>query len=192
MTQLKIPISTYFIEHTAISESEFSEIEPYFLSKQFKKGEFILHAGAVCNFMLFVESGCIRLFNVTEEGEEFTRYFGIEGKFGTALSSLISGEPAFEFIQALEFTEAKIISKADFYSLVESHPAVNKVYRGILEMAYTTSQRRIYNLQGESALDRLKWLMKYQPGILARLSSKVIASYVGVTPFTLSRLKSEL
>lgn len=192
MSQRRIPISAYFQEHTSISDAELAEIEPYFLSKEFKKGEFILQAGEVCNFMIFVESGCIRLFHITAEGEEFTRYFGFEGKFGTALSSMISGEPSFEFIQSLEPTRAKLISKTDFYSLVDSHPAVNKVYRGILEMAYTTSQRRIYNLQGESALDRLKWLMKYQPGILARLSSKVIASYIGVTPFTLSRLKSEL
>ncbi|MES2486135.1 MAG: Crp/Fnr family transcriptional regulator, partial [Bacteroidota bacterium] len=68
----------------------------------------------------------------------------------------------------------------------------NFIYRDILEMAYITSQKRIYGLQGGSALERLKWLMQYQPMVLSRLSNKVVASYLGITPYTLSRLKTDI
>ena len=66
------------------------------------------------------------------------------------------------------------------------------MYRHILEMAYIMSQERIYGFQGQSALERLKWLMDHEPKILSKLSNKVIASFLGVTPYTLSRLKSEI
>jgi hypothetical protein len=85
-----------------------------------------------------------------------------------------------------------MISRQDFFHLVNTVPQINTIYRDILEMAYVTSQKRIYGLQGKSALEQLKWLMEYQPKILSRLSSKQVASYLGITPFTLSRLKSQL
>jgi hypothetical protein len=59
-------------------------------------------------------------------------------------------------------------------------------------MAYVTAQQRIYGLQGETALERLKWLMSYQPDIFKRVSSKVVATYLGITTYTLSRLKAGL
>ncbi len=182
----------YFKIKTGIDEKTFTSFSPYFKLKKVKKHAFLLMEGDVCRFNFFVNKGCIRFYTTNQEAQESTRYFAFEGKFGTALTSLIEQTPSFESIQAVEKSELLIISRHDFYHLVNTVPAVNLVYRDILEMAYITSQKRIYDLQGQSALERLKWLLAYQPNILNRLSSKVIASYLGVTPYTLSRLKSEL
>lgn len=186
------PLYQYFYKKTGINRDTFLEIRHYFRHRKVKKNEFLLMEGEVCKFNIFVNKGCIRIYTTNEEGQELTRYFAFEGKFGTALTSLIEQQPSFESIQALEKSELLIISRQDFLHLVDTVPAVNLVYRDILEMAYITSQKRIYGLQGQSALERLKWLLEYQPKILSRLSSKVIASYLGVTPYTLSRLKAEL
>jgi CRP-like cAMP-binding protein len=183
---------TYFQDKTGIDQKTFSGFRHYFTFRKVKKNEIILSEGDICKFNLFVNKGCIRIFTINEEGLELTRYFAFEGKFGTALTSLIEQRPSFEFIQALEKSELLVVSREDFFHLVDTVPQVNYVYRDILEMAYITSQKRIYGLQGQSALDRLKWLMHYQPKILSRLSNKVIATYLGVTPYTLSRLKAEL
>lgn len=172
--------------------SEFDSISQFFKQKTFKKGEYLLSQGEVCNFFTFVEKGCLRFFTLNAEGQEFTRYFAFENKFGTALRSLITGEQSNESIQAIENSKVLTITKTDFFHLVKTNYYVNQVYLGILENAYITSQKRIYNLQSENALDRLKWLINSYPDILNRLPSKYIASYVGVTPFTLSRLKSEI
>ena len=182
----------YFQERTAIDQETFHKCARYFETRVSKKNEILLSEGEVCKFNLFVNKGCVRLYTVNNEGVELTRYFAFEGKFGTALTSLIDQNPSFEYIQSLEESELLMITRKDFYHLVATVPQVNAIYRDILEMAYTTSQKRIYGLQGQSAIERLKWLLDYQPKILSRLSSKVIASYVGVTPYTLSRLKAEL
>ncbi|MDX1943734.1 MAG: Crp/Fnr family transcriptional regulator [Saprospiraceae bacterium] len=186
------PLYQYFQEKTGIDQNSFSGFCHYFKLKKIKKNEHLLMEGEVCTFNAFVNKGCLRIYTINNEGQELTRYFAFEGKFGTALTSLIEQKPSFEFVQAIEKSELLIISRQNFYHLVDTVPQVNFIYRNILEMAYITSQKRIYDLQGQSAIERLKWLLEYQPKILSRLSSKVIASYLGVTPYTLSRLKAEL
>lgn len=183
---------TYFKEKTALDRETFDRIKIHFQPRKAKRNEILLSEGEVCKFNLFVNKGCVRFYSLNEEGIEQTRYFAFEGKFGTSLSSLIDQEPSIEAIQCVEESELLIISRQDFYHLVETVPQVNYIYRDILEMAYITSKKRIYNLQGKNALDRLKWLMEYRPKILSRLSNKLIASYLGITPYTLSRLKARL
>lgn len=182
----------YFASKTEIDRETFTKFYHYFKPKSVKRNEFLLMEGEVCRFNFFVNKGCLRIFSINEKGQELTRYFAFESKFGTALTSFIEKKPSFEFIQAIERSEILMISRPDFYYLVNTVPEVNFIYRDILEMAYITSQKRIYDFQGQNALERLNWLMKYQPKILSRLSNKVVASYLGVTPYTLSRLKKEL
>jgi CRP-like cAMP-binding protein len=182
----------YLSKRTSVSEDDFMKYCHFFEVKKLKRGEFLNHQGETCTHNYFVNKGCLRLFSYNEEGREMTRYFAFEQKFGTSLASLINREPSNEFIQAVEKSEVLQISRESFYHLVETVPEINLIYRDILEMAYTTTMKRIYNFQGKSALERLQWLMAYQPKILARLPNKMIASYLGITPYTLSRLKSEL
>ncbi len=182
----------YIHNKTGISQDAFSAFSHFFKLKKVKKNEFILMEGEVCNYNIFVNKGCLKFYSVNGEGKELIRYFAFEGKFGTALSSFIDKKPSFEYIQAIEPAELLVISREDFFALVDTVPQINFIYRDILEMAYTTSQKRIYGLQGQTALEQLKWLMEYQPMILSRLASKLVAAYLGITPFTLSRLKAGL
>jgi CRP-like cAMP-binding protein len=185
-------LKAYFQEKTNISEERLAFISSFFKEKKCRKNEYLLRQGEVCRFNYFVVAGCMRIFSTGEGGMENTRYFAFEGKFGTSFMSLISREPSIESIQCLEKTTVYCISREDFYFLVESEPAVNKIYRNILESAYITTQKRIYNLQSADSLDRLRWLLKEYPTILNRISSKIVASYLSVTPYTLSRLKAKL
>ncbi len=182
----------YFEAKTGINQESFEFLRDYFKPIESRRNEYLLRSGRICHNLYFVNEGCLRLYTTNMEGKEVTRYFAFKNKFGTALSSFINQQPSFEFIQSLEPTELLVIHRTDFYYLVDTNPHVNRIYRDMLEMAYTTSQERIYGLQGDSALERLRWLLEYQPNILTRLSSKVISSYLGVTPYTLSRLKAEL
>lgn len=182
----------YFKEKTDIEKNHFDEIIKHFQPKTIKRNEFLLRSGEICKYNYFVNKGCLRFFTTNEDGHELTRYFAFESKFGTALSSFIEQKPSYEFIQSVVRSEVLRIPRTDFYHLVETIPEVNVIYRDILEMAYITSQERIYGFQGHSALERLRWLMSYQPKILSKLPNKIIASYLGVTPYTLSRLKAEL
>lgn len=182
----------YFQQKTEIDKKTFSEISPYFKVKKVKKNQAILKIGDTCNFNIFVNAGCLKFSSFNDEGKELVRYFAFENKFGTALGSFIENKPSTESIVALENSEILIILKADFLHLIETVPQVNFIYRDILEMAYITMQKRIYDFQGSSALERLKWLLAYQPLIFSRLSSRSLASYLGVSPYTLTRLKSKI
>ena len=185
-------LQAYFAERTQIDEATFLHVASYFKVIKTKRNEILLMKGERSKCYYFVNHGCIRLFTVNEDGQEATRYFAFEGAFGGALPSLIRNTPAFEFVQAVEPSELLVISREDFFYLVDTAPEVGKVYRLILEAAFITAQERIYGFQNLTALEKLKWLLNYQPKVLSRLSGRMIASFLGVTPYTLSRLKAEL
>ncbi len=185
-------LKAYFSQVAPVSDADFEAIKPRFLPVYFQKNQFLLRQGEICSSIYFVVKGSFRIFHVNQEGIELTRYFAFENKFGTNLTSMIEGTESVENLQAIEPLYVFEVKKAAFFELVETSPQVNKIYRNILQNAYITSQRRIYDLQGMTALDRLKWLLGQYPLILSRIPSRLVASYLGVTPYTLSRLKNGL
>jgi CRP-like cAMP-binding protein len=185
-------LKNYFKELTEINAEKLASLSPYFKEKIVKKNTFLLNEGDVCKFIYFVISGSLRLYSVNADGLENTRYIAFEGKFGSSFTSLITGNPSIEYIQSLEKSILLEIKKDDFFYLVENEPSVNKIYRNILESAYITTQKRIYDLQGVDSLNRLKWLLEQQPHVFDRISNKIISSYLGITPYTMSRLIKKL
>lgn len=185
-------LEKYFETRTEIDDKTLSYISSYFKFKKTKRNEFLLEEGEICKYFYFINKGCIRLFSVNKEGEEATRYFHFEDAFGTALSSLINQKPSFEFMQTIEPSELLVINRDDYFHLVETVPQFSFIYRQILELAYIKSQERIYCFQGLEAMEKVRWVMTNQTKWLTRLSNKMVASYLGLTPQTLSRLKSKL
>ena len=162
----------------------------------FRPGSFarntVLHrAGEICNTLYFIEKGCIRIYYITEQGHEKTRHIAAEGAFITALSGFITQRPAFEFVETTEASEVYMIGHADFYRLVDTVPAWEKLYRSWLEQAYISQQEKIESLVTLSAGERYEQLRKANPQYMERLSSKTLASYLDITQETLSRLKSK-
>lgn len=185
-------LEKYLKARTEIDDETQSYISSYFKLKKTKRNEFLLKEGEICKHFYFVNKGCIRLFSVNKEGEEATRYFHFEDTFGTALSSFINQKPAFEFMQTIEPSELLVITHADYFHLVETVPQFGFVYKEILELAYIRSQERIYCFQGLDAIEKVRWALNNQTKLLTRLSNKMVASYLGLTPQTLSRLKSKV
>jgi len=185
-------LQKYITERMETDDQTLQAIFQRFKPLSVKRNEHLLKEGEVCKHYYFINSGCIRLYNINSSGQEGTRYFAFEGSFGTALPSLIEQKPAFEFVQAIEHSELLAINRADFYDLVANTPQFALIYRQILELAFITAQKRIYGFQGLEAIDKVRWLLNYQPLILSRISNKMVASYLGITPATLSRLKSKL
>ncbi|WP_449387560.1 Crp/Fnr family transcriptional regulator [Chryseobacterium lineare] len=95
-------------------------------------------------------------------------------------------------MQTIEPSELLVINRDDYFHLVETVPQFAFIYRQILELAYIKSQERIYCFQGLEAIEKVRWVLTNQTKLLTRLSNKIVASYLGLTPQTLSRLKSKL
>lgn len=164
----------------------------FFSFEKTKSRTILVDYNQIASDYYFVNKGCIRLYTVNKDGQESSRYFAFEGNFVAALPSFIDQKPAEEFMQTIEKCELLKISRTDFYHLVNTIPAFAKIYTEILELGFIVAQKRIYGFQGFDAFEKVKWIIKNQPQLLVRVSNKMVASYLGISASTLSRVKTKL
>lgn len=185
-------LEKYLRERDKIDDEKLQYIFKHFKRIKTKRNQILLNYDEVCMHNYFINKGCIRIFTVNSTGLESSRNFFFEGSFGTALPSLIDQKPANEYVQTIEPSDLLVISREDYFKLIEEIPACRKIYREKIELGYIYAQQRIYTFQGMDALEKVKWLMKHQPTFLLRVSNKMAASYLGISPSTLSRIKTKL
>jgi len=157
-----------------------------------KRNEQILQQGETCKFVYFVAKGCLQIYIYDKDLNETTRDIVVEDNWCSELLSFGSGMPATENIRTVEPCDLFAIDKQNFQTMMETVPQFDKVYKQILESSYANSVYRINTFVSLSALERIKWLMNYRPMLMTRLSSKLIASYLGINKVVYSRLKSKL
>lgn len=163
-----------------------------FIHIKTKRNEQLLKQGEVCKYVYFVAKGCLQVYVFDKDLNETTRDIVIEDNWCSELQSFGAGIPANENIRTVEPSELFAIDRANFQLLMETTPQFDKVYKQILEASYANSVFRINTFVSLSAIDRIKWLMEYRPALMTRLSSKLIASYLGINKDVFSRLKSQI
>ncbi|MEO6977099.1 MAG: Crp/Fnr family transcriptional regulator [Mucilaginibacter sp.] len=186
-----LQLKRYINLNISVSNEQVDEIISFFKPIVVKKNALLLSSGETCNKLYFANKGCIRTYYITAQGHEKTRFIAFEGMVATALTSFISRQPSFEFVDALEDCELLYITHADFYKLAAVTPEWQSFYLKLLEFAYIYQNKKIEELVTLSAGERYAILMKEHPGYIKRLSNKVLASYLDITQETLSRLKSK-
>lgn len=157
-----------------------------------KRNEQLLREGDVCKQVYFVARGCLQVYVHDKDMNETTRDIVVEDNWCTELVSFGSGQPAVENIRAVEPSHLLAIDKNGFQQMMQQVPQFDKVYKQILEQSYANSVYRINTFVSLSALDRIQWLMRHRPGLMTRVSSKLIASYLGIHKDVFSRLKAKL
>jgi len=173
-------LKRYIQTNIAIAPDQLEMIVKLFKPKSVKRNAVLLTAGDVCRDLYFVNKGCIRT------------YLAFDGIIGTALSSFITNNQSFEFVDALEDSELLCINRANFYKLVDDMPEWADFYRKLLEFAYSYQNKRIENLVTLTAKQRYDDIMKNHPEYFQRLPNHILASYLDMSQETLSRLKSKL
>jgi len=157
-----------------------------------KRNEQLLQQGDICKYVYFIAKGCLQVYVYDKDHNETTRDIVVENNWCSELLSFGSGKPATENIRAVEPCELFAIDRQNFQTMIETVPQFDKVYKQILEASYANSVYRINTFVSLSALDRIKWLMEYRPMLMTRISSKLIASYLGINKDVFSRLKAKL
>jgi len=185
-------LDQYLKERTSLDNESLQEIFTFFESVETKRNEVLCSAGRICRHFYFINKGCLRLYEIDSKGNEVTGYFAFEDSIFTALPSFIMQKPSRDYLVSLEPSELLVISREHFFKLVKMFPQFQAVYHQFMEFAFIHSQMRIYSFLGMEGIDKLKWVMEHEPKLLVRISSKAVASYLGMTNSTLSRLKAKL
>lgn len=159
---------------------------------QTKKNEVLLELGESCRQVYFIVEGCLKIGTYNLNGDESTTHIAFEGEWRTSMSSFINQQPSNERIISVEASQLLAINRERFLQLSHDIPEFEQMYKSLLEESYTKSIERVQSLMAMDALDRLKWLLSLHPLIFTRLSNRLIASYLGLSEATLSRLKSKL
>lgn len=180
----------FFEQYGKISEEGIQELQSRLKPKKINKGALLLSYGQICKEIYFVTKGCLRLYNIVD-GVEITVWFSFEGNSAIELSSFLSGEPTEYFIEAIEDSEFLSLEKSELLKLYVNHPEMEGIVRSFWEDVILNLLQRLSALQKDSAETRYLNLVS-QTNYLQRVPQKYLASYIGVTPTSLSRIRRKL
>lgn len=156
---------------------------------KFHKGANVQAIGHTCKTIYFVKAGCIRIYYFKEDSD-ITESFEFENAFVARAESLFTGKPSRKAIQAIEDTNLIGIDSSKLFKLFELHHDLETLFRKIIEASYVSTVNRIESLQFNTAEERYFNLIKDHSNILKRVPLKYIASYLGITPVSLSRIRA--
>ena len=178
------------IKNYAPLSSEAQEaLENCFEEVVLSKNEFLVKEGKTCRHLYFLQQGALRGF-YNLDGKEITHWFGFENDFVTSFHSFITQEPAVENIQLIEGSVLWSISKDTLSNLFNQYHEIERLVRIVQEKYYIRLEERFVNAQFKTATERYENLLLQSPHILERVSLGHIASYLGISQETLSRIRS--
>lgn len=189
---MKQILQQHLMERLGTDIENLDTVLHHFKPLEIARNQFLLEQGQICKQVYFIVKGCLQVFTYDNEINETTRDIVTEGTWCSELLSFGSGQPATENIRTVEPCQLLAIDRQGFQKMMETVPQFDKVYKQILESSYANSVYRINTFVALSALDRIKWLMEKRPHLMIRVSSKLIASYLGIHKDVFSRLKARL
>jgi CRP/FNR family transcriptional regulator, anaerobic regulatory protein len=181
----------YISQFLTFTEDEW-QLHQALLSRRFlKKGEFILRGGEVCNHVTFINKGHFRSYNMIE-GDEITFNFAFEGNYVTDYTSFVSRRPSEDYIVAMDDAEILQMKYEDLQAAYEKSPVWQKFGRLMAEFVLIHISQRNKSLLFNSPEERYLNLMTERPKVFERVPQQYIASYLGIKPESLSRIRKRL
>jgi CRP-like cAMP-binding protein len=175
-----------------MSDEEFNLGTTFFIPKKLRRRQYLLQAGDVCRWTAFIEKGCLRQYSLDALGGEHVLRFGIEGWWMTDLESFQSHTAAISNIDALEDSELLLMSHQSLEKLSATMRTWDRYYREILSKENQAAFMRMSEFVSSSAEERYTHFLTMYPDLFQRIPLHQIASYLGITPQTLSRVRKQL
>lgn len=187
MNELSTLITSYF----GFAATDAEMVTEYFKPDFLAKGEFYLKSGRTCQSLSFQRSGLLRFF--FDNGEtEVTQWISAAGGFVADLGGLVFNTPTSMHIQALADTELYTISKEDYNHLGTVFPEWHYLEKLFIARCFTFMEQRVYSLLSMKAEERYQWLFSYNPSLFNQVPLQYLASMMGMTPETLSRIRRKI
>ena len=188
MTELERYIQSYF---GVIQPTELQTLGSLFRLTTVKKGEFLLKTGTRCDFLSFIQSGLLRIY-VNTDTKEVTQWISTPGYFATDLASFIFESPARWNIQALVDTEIYTLTKSRYNTIGEVVPQWSELEKLFLVRCFTILEDRIFSHLSMSAEERYQFFFENNRELFNQVPLQYIASLLGMTPETFSRIRKKL
>jgi CRP-like cAMP-binding protein len=185
-------LRTHVLRSVEMSEEDFDHGTNLMIPKRLRKRQYLLQAGDVCKCVAFVSRGCLRLYSLDDLGKEHIQRFAVEGWWMTDSVSYQAQEPAANNIDALEDSELLLIDRISQEKLVATIPKWGEYLRLELENTIKDALLRISDFVSLSSEDRYKNFIRTYPDLVQRIPLHQIASYLGITPQSLSRIRREV
>ncbi|MFN6374769.1 MAG: Crp/Fnr family transcriptional regulator [Chitinophagia bacterium] len=186
---MKTNLKLFISKSIKINDADLEKILEFFTYKKVEKGSLLLKEGEIESSFYFINSGCVRTFYVNQGGHLKTRHIAFENSFISSLSSFISGKPSYEYVEAIENSELLLINRSHFFQLLNDVGSWKDFYILILEKGYRFQNEKIESYVTLTAQERYNKLIIDSPHFIQRLSNIIVASYLDISPETLSRIK---
>jgi CRP-like cAMP-binding protein len=185
-------LRAFFERSIPITDEQFEFLKTLFIPKQVKKHEFLTREGEVAKYGIFVASGCLRTYTIDNKGREHIIQFSVEDWWTGDRNSFMTGAPTPYFIEALEDSEVLLFEDASMQKALAYIPGMAAQYQQGLQKHGTAKDKRIVSSLSSTAEERYDDFIKTYPTIAQRVPQLMIASYLGVSPETLSRIRKQL
>lgn len=182
-------IRAYFDNFLRLTDEEWADFAACLKKESHEKKTFLLRQGEVCDYIAFIGTGIYRFFYVREGEEKITAFF-FPGDFVTNYRSFLTGKPSEHFIESLKPTLVYKVNKADLLALYDKHKNMERLGRLIAENLYLTVTRRLDSFLHDNPENRYQELIHRNSKLLQEVPQYMLASYLGVKPETLSRIRT--
>jgi CRP-like cAMP-binding protein len=181
----------YVTDKIIIADDDWAMIEQLGVIKKLRKHQYLLQEGDVWRYNAFVCSGCLRRYQVDDKGVEHISYFSIENYWTGDRESLLSGQPAKSNIDAIEDSTVLLFTIDNFDLIKNKIPAFKDFVNLLLDRSFVVSQNRIHSFISQTAEEKYAGFLKNSAHLANRVPQHMIASYLGISPETLSRVRKQ-
>ena len=176
-------------KYSTMTHDELDILESVLVPRKYAKGETVLAEGDICDSIIYIDKGLLRQFYI-KNGKEVTEYLAVEGTIMMCIESLFKEVPSVQQIEAIEPTIVYELPKKRLEEVALHNVNIQILYRKILEESLIVSQVHADLVRFESAENRYRRMCKLSPQVALRAPLLFIASYLQMTPETLSRVRS--